>query len=873
MGRMRFFRRRELDAEVQQEMELHLEYEITENIEQGMTPAAARRQAYLKFGSPQRVREEVWRWNTVSAVDSFLREMGYVFRRLAKSPSAVLTVVVSLGLGIAANVVIFSGVNKVVLQGPPVGDPTTLLDLYATYNHGRRFNGVVSQQMYSDLHDQPKSFSVAGYDQYLPATVGGAGEPERAWGQSTTDNYFEVVQLPMVLGRGFHEGEEHSPVIVLSNRLWRHHFSGDAGIVGKTMLLSGKMFTVIGVTQPGFRGTNMIIDSQFWIPLGETGQLGPDVRAGGQLKVIARLKPGVKRADAEAELDTMARQFAAAYPKTEEGLGFHTEQAGAMLAEAKAQIMIFITELMVVALLVLCIAGSNVANLLLVRAAARHREMAVRIALGATRFQLIRPMLLESTVLALGGGVFGVALSIAGIRGLDSFQLPGSLPVDLNLSLDWRVLLYAFLLSVGAGLLCGVGPAFAGSCPALPNSLKGESTLERPGRRWSLRGTLVVLQISLCVVLLCTTGLFLRSLQKTAEVNPGFRTDGLLIASIDPVHNGYTAEQTALLLKRLQERVASLPGVMSAAWTDMMPLSMGSNGDIFHVAGTGASAGHDPFVETYTVSAGYFDTMEISFVEGRNLNTVDPKAPKQAVVDEFFARRMFGDKSAIGEHVVSSAATYQIVGVVKNTKARTLSADDEPILYDSLEQNIGKAAPLMGFTLLAHEQGNAAQLAAAIRNEVHEIDPALAVFGEKTIEEHLSDSLVLPRVAAAVFGLFGFAGLLLAAVGLYSVMSYSVSSRMHEIGVRLALGATRGRVQRMVVQQGMWLSCVAVGIGLPIAFAASKVAAQMLYGITPHDWVTFTAVPVFLAVVALAACWFPARRAAMVEPQTALRHE
>jgi predicted permease len=879
MSARRLFRRRQSDTDLRQEMEMHLAEEIAENIERGMTVDEARRQAYVKFGSPRRVREQLWQQNSLPVVDTLWRDMRQVLRRLKRSPSVVLTVMVSLGLGIAANVFIFTAVNRLLLQEPPVGHPAKLLNIYSTFDHGGR-QGPSSLTTFNDLREQAKSFSgVAAYNNFLPATIAGPGGPERVWGQSATANFFDVAELPMTLGRGFHNGEDRSPVIVLSYGLWRRHFGGDPAILGKTVSLSGKIFTVIGVTMPGFRGIHRLANIEFWVPQGEREQLAADKVSGMDprnvvlLDVVARLKPGVSRTQARVELDAMARRFATAYPKEDEGLGFDTEQAGVMLPSARAHFATFLTALTVVALLVLCIAGSNVANLLLARAAARHREMAVRIALGATRFQLIRPMLLESTLMALSGGVFGVALCVAGLRGLTAFHLPFATPLDLSLTMDWRVILYAFLLSVGTGMLCGVASALTASRPVVPNSLKGESTLQRPGRAWTLRNILVVLQISLCLVLLCTTGLFLRSLRKTAEVDPGFRTRGVLMMSIDPVHNGYTEQQTPLLLKRLGDRAAEVPGVNSVAWTDHIPLSFYGQTSEFHTTAREAHAGHDPLAEIYQVSSGYFETIGIPWIAGRDFNTVDPGAPKQAVVNEVFARTIFGAGRAVGEQVMSEKTTYEIVGVVKDAKSQTLGEADQPILYRSLQQNIGLAAPTFGFSLLVRYEGNPAELRTAVRNEIHTLDPQLAIFNEKTIEEHLSDAQILPRVSAAMFGFFGLAGLLLAAVGLYGVMSYSVSSRTSEIGIRLALGATRSDVQGLIVRQGMLLSCIAVGIGLPLAWAASRVVAGVLYGIAPHDWITFTTVPAFLAAVTLLACWIPARRAATVEPQTALRHE
>jgi predicted permease len=584
----RFFRRRQSDAELQQEMELHMEEEIAENIERGMAKDEARRRAYVKFGSARRVREEVWRASSFLRVERMWGDLRYVVRRLRKAPSAVLTVMVSLGLGIAANVVVFSGVNKMVLQGPPVGDPADLMSVYSTDRRGQ-IGALINTAVFESVRGQIKSFSgAAGFTTFLQATLSGRGEPRRAWGQSATVNYFDVAEVPMLLGRGFGTHEEHSPVVVLGYGLWVHYFKADSGVVGKAVSLSGKPFTVIGVAKPGFHGIMQLINSDFWVPLSQQAELeSVPGRNGESVNVIARLGRGVSLAKGQAELDTMAQRLAVEFPKERQGQGFHIEKAGTLPAAAMEQIGAFMAGVMAVALLVLSIAGSNVANLLLSRAMARHREMAVRIALGATRWQLMRPMLLESVLLSLGGGVFGVGVSLLAMRALLVFHVPVDLPIDLVLNVDRRVILYAFLLSVGTGMLCGFGPAFAATRPSVPNALKGESALERPGRRWTMRNVLVVVQVAACVVLLCTTGLYLHSLAKLASEDPGFRTSGVRMLSIDPVHNGYRAEQVPLLLKRVRESVTAMPEVTSAAWTDAVPLSMGLKGSEFHVAGKG----------------------------------------------------------------------------------------------------------------------------------------------------------------------------------------------------------------------------------------------------------------------------------------------
>jgi len=486
-------------------------------------------------------------------------------------------------------------------------------------------------------------------------------------------------------------------------------------------------------------------------------------------------------------------------------------------------------------------------------------------------------------LLSLGGGVFGVGVSLLAMRALMVFHMPVNLPFDLILNVDKRVILYAFLLSVGTGMLCGLGPAFVATRPSVPSALKGESALERPGRRWTMRNVLVMVQVSACVVLLCTTGLYLHSLAKLANEDPGLRTSGVRMLSVDPIHNGYRAEQVPLVLKRLHEAVTAMPQVTSAAWTDAVPLSLAMKGAKFHIAGQAASFEHDPRADVYDVEPGYFDTMGIQRIEGRDFNGAGPDAPKQMVVNEAFAHLMFKGRRAVGEYLIPTVPpnvvspnpdVYEIVGVVKNSKSALMSDEqNHPIVYEELEQNMGIAAPLLGYSLMVHYEGNGAEVASALRNEVHSVDSSLGVFNEKEMADQVKASLLIPRAESAIFGTFGFVGLLLATVGLYGVMSYSVQRRTQEMGIRLALGATRGGVQRLIVRQGMMLAMVALMIGLPLALGASKIAAGLQAGIAAYDAISFTLMPLFLATVALLACWIPARRAATVDPQTALRHE
>ncbi len=809
------------------------------------------------------------------------QDLAHALRRFSKTPGLTSAVLLSIGLGIAANATVFSIVSRFVLRPAPVGDPGTLLSLHTT-TRGERCCNEFSWPLFTDLRGQSRSFSgIAAYYELLPASIGGAGEPERVWGQAVSADFFDVARIRMEIGRGFARDEERIPAIVLSRALWERRFGAAPGIIGKPVNLSGRPFTVVGVAPASFHGIDLVLDSEFWVPLGNVEQLAAnlpsrDSRFQHWLAVVGRLSPGVSRVQAAAELDVLAQRFARSYPDAEKNGAFRFETAGSLPPRDRSAILVFLAALTGAVLLLLGIACANVANLLFAQVTSRHREMAVRLALGATRGRLLRQMLTESVLLSVGGGIVGIALSLWATRALSAFRLPAPVPLDLRVGVDAKVVLATFLLSVGAGMLCGLAPAWAASRAALSGGLKGEDALARPGRFWTLRHVLVVSQIAMSLVLLCATGLFLRSLQNAAAIDVGFRSRGVVMMAVDPRVHGYTAERTARLLTRLRDRVVVLPGVASAAWTDIVPLSLGGRRDGFRVEGAPPRAGPDSSdrpVDLYMVTPGYFETMGISIVAGRDFSREGSSAPKVAVINQVLARLFFGDEPAIGRRVVGGGATYQIIGVVKNVKSRTLGEDLSPVLYRSLTQNLEGDPSLMGYSLLVRSVTAPAGVATSIRREIHALDPDLAVFHSETMDQHLGKALFLPRLAGTLFGVFGLAGLVLAAIGLYGVMSYSVSRRTREIGIRLALGAQRGGIQRLVVRQGMRLTVPAIGLGLVGALASAKVFASVLYGIRPHDRMTFVVVPLFLTAVALLACWIPSRRAARLDPLAALREE
>ena len=808
------------------------------------------------------------------------QDLSYTFRRLSKTPGLVLAVVFSIGLGIAANATIFSMVSRFVLTPPPVGDPGTLVSLKTTDKNECCSN--FPWPLYTDLRDQAKSFSgLAAYDELVPASIGGNGEPERLWGQAATTNYFDVAQMRMALGRGFLPSEERQQVIVIGYRVWQRRFASDPAIIGKAITLSGHPYTVVGVAPPGFHGLDSILDPQYWVPLGNIETLAPSApgnkvsvwqgRDNHWLAVIGRLTAGTTQTQAANELKTLTQSFAKAYPATDKDLGFYTDRAGALPPREKSSTMLFLGALSVVVLLVLAIACANVVNLLLANAATRQREMAVRIALGATRKLLLRQMLLESIILALGGGLVGAALSLWATSALGVFHIPAPVPIDTNLSVDWRVLLYTFILSVGTGLFFGLIPALIASRPILTSALKGEDALARPGRRITLRNVLVVAQTVMCIILLSATGLFLRSLKYASSIDPGFRSRNVLMVSVDPRVHGYSAEHTAQFLIQSRDRIATIPGVIFAAATDSVPLAGGHRSDGMSVEGNPKRQA--PIVEMYMGTGGYFETLGIPRIAGRDFANESPTGPKVAVINKALSEKLFPGENPIGRDVRDGDTLYEVIGVVGNIKSRFIGEDTRPVLFRSLAQTIGSDPSFLGYTLIVHSEGDTAPLLAAVRQQIHSLDPAMAVYNVETIEEHISSALFLPRLAGTLFGVFGFIGLVLATVGLYGVMSYSVSRRTREIGIRIALGAQLAAIQRLILRQGMILTLIALVLGLPASLAATKLFSSFLYGVRPHDVLTFTLVPIFLTTVALAASWIPARRASKVDPQTTLRYE
>jgi predicted permease len=870
--------RRVTDEDFAEELEAHVAMDTERGMRDGLSREEARRQALIRFGSVAQAHEAYAERRSLPWLESLLRDLHYSVRSLARNRLVTAIAILSIGLGIGSNTTIFSIVSRFVLRPAPVGDPGTLLSLHIMHD-GDRCCNQFPWPVFSDLREQATAFTnMAAYYDLVPASLSGGSEPERVWGQGVTPNFFRVAELQMVMGTGFSDSEEKAPVVVLSERLWSRRFNSDKYIIGKSVILSGHTFTVMGIAPAAFYSIDQIINAEFWVPLAMTPQLAAglpshDSREYHWLSVIGRIRPGGSRKDVAAQLSTIADRLAVSYPATDKGNRFVFEQAGRLPPSIRNTTLLFLSALSIVVLLLLAIAGFNVANLLFAQALNRQQEMAVRLALGATRGRLLRLVLLESLLLGFGGGALGVLLSLWSTGALSSVRMPAPVPLNLHVGIDVRTLAFTFLISVLCGLLLGLAPAWVASRQRIASALKGEAGFTAAGRTINARNLLVVAQVAMALVLLCVTGLFLRSLERASQIDIGFNTRGLLLLSVDPRLNGYSPAKTSAFLAQLRERAEALPGVDAAVCTDVAMLTGGNRSDGFTVGGHSEKGAPSLLADLYMVTPGYFGALGTPRLAGSDFSHETANGPRVAVINKAFADRLFGRANPIGQRIDGGGWTYQIIGVVGNAKSRTLGEDTRPILYRSLDQSIANDPSMMGYTLIVHTPGNPAGLAEALRREVYSLDPNMAVYNVETMEEHVRGAYVLPRVAATLFGVFGGIGLILATVGLYAVMSFAVTRRTREIGIRMAMGAPPAAVLRLVLRRGMTLTLTALALGWPAAWMLAKIASSFLYGIAPHDAVTFTFVPIVLALVALVAAWIPARRAASINPTQALRME
>jgi macrolide transport system ATP-binding/permease protein len=897
-----------LDDELDEELRYHLEREVEQNVRAGMSPEEARRAALRAFGGLQRAREECKEARGVRFIEELWQDLRYGVRTLWKKPGFTLVAVLTLALGIGANTAIFSFVNAVLLRPLPVAKPERLVYVFG----GVRTNpyNVSSYPDYVDYRDRNKVFSelIA----YSPITLSLSGDDgaDMVSGLIVTGNYFDALGVRARAGRTFLPEEDSTPgghpVAVISHALWQSRFAGDPRIEGRQLLLNGQPFTIVGVAPAGFNGAQAGQTNDIYVPMamqalvrpprgGYSGEMNPDLlskRGPRWLDLVGRLKEGVTAEQAQAEMSTLAAQLAAGYPETNREQTATVSPVSKGDPEQRGTLLSVAGLLLAVVGLVLLIACANVANLLLARAAGRRKEISIRLALGAGRGRLIRQLLTESVLLALAGGAGGLLLAVWLVNSLRAYSPPGNFfPVAFDFSLDKSVLGFTLLLSVLTGLVFGIAPALQASNPDLVASLKDQTALipaarGRGARHFSLRNLLVVAQVALSLVLLVSAGLFLRSLWQAQRIDPGFDAEHVLTMPLNINLLRYTKAQGQDFYRQVLERVSALPGVQSATLTRTPPLSGASRQSSVTVAGreapdrasTSESTGGggedvaDNITLTSPVALNYFRTLSIPLLRGRDFNAQDREgAPGVAIVNESFVKRYFPNQDPLGQRVSLSGAQgpwLEVVGLARDSKYITLGEAPAPFLYQPLAQRHET-----GMVLLVRTGVAPASLVPAVRREVQAVERNLPLTNARTMTELLSTSLFPARMGAALLGAFGLLALLLASVGLYGVMSYSVSRRTREIGIRMALGARGGDVLRLVLGESMTLVAVGMLLGLIAAFAATRLLSGFLYGVSPTDPAAFIGIGLLLALVAFAASLIPARRAAHVDPMVAFRYE
>ncbi len=824
-------------------------------------------------------------------MSTFLQDLKFGVRLLIKSPGFTAVAALSLALGIGANTTIFTLVNAVLLNPLPVQDPAQLVSVWTTdeRNNNSALGFLqVSPMNYKDLRDQNAVFSGLTAHTGLPLNIsGGTGEPQQVFGEIVTGNYFSVLGAKPAIGRGFLPDEDAAPgaklVCVLGYGEWQKRFGGDPTIVGRTISLNGNPFTVVGVMPKGFKGTNAIGAPALWVPYmtypqtltGFQLELGkPDQRRGLVFNVTGRLKPGVTVQQADANLKTIARQLEQEYPNDNKGRGVTLVP----LAEAtinpgfRGNIVVAGSLLMTIVGLVLLIACANVANLLLARAAARQKEVAVRLSLGATRGQLVRQLLTEGTLLAAVGGAGGLVLAYWAQAVLWSYRPPFLQPDAIDIRPDARVLAFTIVVSIVTGIVFGLVPALQASRPDLVVELKEKTSAPSGSNKpFALRNLLVAAQIALSLIALIGAGLFLRSLQAAQKISPGFDVEHLATLSFDLGAQGYTEEHGKQFQAAVLERVRSIPGVQAATLATTVPLFNGGFARTVFLEGQDATDRRSGKLVQITVAAPhYLETLGIPLLRGRALSEQDqPNTPSVVIVNETMAKRFWPDQDPIGKRFKFFGQTnvQQVVGVAADSKYNFIGEDPTPYIYQATTQVYQPQVSL--FVKAARPE---AALGTA-RGEVQQLDRSLPLQAVYTLDDIFDQALWAPRMAASLLGIFAGLSLVLAVIGIYGVMAYSVSQRTRELGIRMALGASRDDVVRLVVAQGLRLTATGVVVGLLASLALSRLVASLLLNVSPTDLVTFAVVPAVLAAAALGASYLPALRATRIDPLVALLYE
>jgi predicted permease len=877
-------RDRELAAEIESNLRLHIE----DNLRAGMTPGEARRQALLKFGGIESAKEGYRDRRGIPLLETTWQDVRFALRMLRKSPGFTAVAILTLALGIGANTAIFSMVDWLVVQMPPVSHPRQIVTLATRRIDGGYDNGF-SYPNFQDIRKQAASvFSEMAATRDFGTdglSVGNNDEP--IWTNYVTSNFFQVLGIRPALGRLIRPQPDRlagdDPVLVLSYAFWQAHFAGDPSIIGKAASINGHPVTIIGVAPKGFHGITPLLDAQGYLPLGMaigTSDVKKDFladRKAPDLTVFARLRPGVTKSLAAPALNVIARRLSARYPTVDKWSSLVSYPLGPLSPvsdpSSPRSMLLMSTLFLILAGLVLVLACLNVSNLLLARALVRQHEMCIRAAVGAARGRLIRQLLTESVLLAFLGCAAGIVMGLLSSRWIGSLNLKTAIPIVLDFQFDWPVFAYAFAAALATAAVVGIAPAMRATRGKLAELLhEAARTTTAPHQR--TRAALVIAQVGGSVMLLIVAGLFVRSLRGVQHSNLGFNPTGVLNFTVDPREAGYNQAQGSDFLQDLLPRVRALPGVEAASLAATVPMGYYSFGRNLKVEGYQPPRHETPRAGYNAVSPDYFETMGIPILRGRTfLDSDGQNSQHVAVINEATAEKYWHGENPIGMRFTTTDDPnhpIEIVGEAKNSRTDQLYGSYDPYMYVPLAQ-----AYQVPITLQVRTALPLATMGNEIVGTIHSLAPAMPVYDVQTMAEALDtlNGLLLFQIGAGLAAALGILGLTLAVIGVYGVVSYGASQRTHEIGIRMALGAKPAHILKMIFGQGLLIIIGGVVLGALAAAGFGSLVGDFLVDVSPFDAVTYFAAISVLGAVALAACYVPARRAMRVDPMVALRHE